>query len=33
VIHAYEKVSKLMKERRKTYEDVTNLIQQILSGS
>jgi chromosomal replication initiator protein len=33
VIHAYEKVSRLMKERRKTYEDVTNLIQQILSGS
>jgi chromosomal replication initiator protein len=33
VIHAYDKVSKLMKERRTTYEDVTNLIQQILSGS
>jgi chromosomal replication initiator protein len=32
VIYAYEKVSKLMKERRKTYEDVTSLIQQILSG-
>ena len=33
VIHAYDKVSKLMKERRKTYEDVTNLIQQIRNGS
>jgi chromosomal replication initiator protein len=32
VIHAYEKVSTLMQERRKTYEDVTSLIQQILSG-
>lgn len=32
VIHAYEKVSTLMKERRKTYEDVTALIQQILAG-
>ena len=30
VIHAYEKVSALMKERRKTYEDVSSLIQQIL---
>jgi chromosomal replication initiator protein len=32
VIHAYEKVSTLMKDRRKTYEDVTALIQQILAG-
>ena len=32
VIYAYDKISKLMKERRKTYEDVTKLIQQILSG-
>ncbi len=32
VIYAYEKISKLMKERRKTYEDVTIVIQQILSG-
>ena len=32
VIHAYDKISKLMQERRKTYEDVTALIQQILSG-
>jgi chromosomal replication initiator protein len=32
VIYAYEKVSKLMKERRKTYEDVTTLIQQLLAG-
>jgi chromosomal replication initiator protein len=29
VIHAYEKVSTQLKERRKTYEDVTTLIQQI----
>jgi chromosomal replication initiator protein len=33
VIHAYEKVSTLMQERRKTYEDVTSLIQQILTGT
>jgi len=33
VIYAYEKISKLMKERRKTYEDVTTLIQHLLSGS
>jgi chromosomal replication initiator protein len=33
VIYAYEKVSKLMKERRKTYEDVTTLVQQLLAGS
>lgn len=32
VIHAYDKISNLMQERRKTYEDVTSLIQQILSG-
>ena len=32
VIYAYEKVSKLMKERRKTYEDVTTLVQQLLAG-
>ena len=32
VIHAYEKVSTRMKEKRKTYEDVTSLIQQLLSG-
>ena len=33
VIHAYDKISNLMQERRKTYEDVTELIQQILSGA
>ncbi len=33
VIYAYEKVSKLMKERRKTYEDVTSLVQHLLAGS
>ena len=33
VIHAYEKVSTLMKERRQTYEDVTALIQTINRGS
>jgi chromosomal replication initiator protein len=32
VIHAYEKVSTRMKEKRKTYEDVTSLIAQLLSG-
>lgn len=32
VIYAYEKVSNLMKERRKTYEDVTTLVQTLLSG-
>ncbi|MCZ7627743.1 MAG: hypothetical protein M5U19_00925 [Microthrixaceae bacterium] len=32
VLYAYEKVSKLTKERRKTYEDVTTLIQTLLSG-
>ena len=32
VIHAYDKVSTRMKERRKTYEDVTSLIQQLLTG-
>ena len=32
VIHAYDKIANLMQERRKTYEDVTSLIQQILSG-
>ncbi len=32
VIYAYEKVSKLMKERRKTYEDVTSLVQHLLAG-
>ena len=32
VIHAYEKVSTLMKERRETYEDVTALIQTINRG-
>ena len=32
VIHAYDKVSTLMKERRQTYEDVTALIQKILAG-
>jgi len=32
VIHAYEKVSTLMKERRQTYEDVTALIQTINRG-
>ncbi|MGI9579024.1 MAG: chromosomal replication initiator protein DnaA [Microthrixaceae bacterium] len=32
VIYAYEKVSNLMKERRKTYEDVTTLVQQLLAG-
>jgi chromosomal replication initiator protein len=32
VLYAYEKISKLMKERRKTYEDVTTLIQTLLSG-
>src|SRR5690606_28022020 len=29
VIHAYDKIASLMQERRKTYEDVTTLIQQI----
>ena len=33
VIHAYEKVSTLMKERRETYEDVTALIQTINRGN
>ncbi len=33
VIYAYEKISQLMEERRKTYEDVTALIQTLLSGS
>ena len=32
VIHAYDKISTLMTERRKTYEDVTSLIQKLLSG-
>jgi chromosomal replication initiator protein len=32
VIHAYDKIANLMQERRKTYEDVTTLIQQINSG-
>ncbi len=32
VIHAYEKVSTRMTEKRKTYEDVTSLIQQVVSG-
>ena len=32
VIHAYEKVSALMTERRKTYDDVQSLIAQILSS-
>jgi chromosomal replication initiator protein len=32
VIHAYDKIANLMQERRKTYEDVTSLIQQINSG-
>lgn len=32
VLYAYEKISKLMKERRKTYEDVTTLIQTLLSS-
>ncbi len=32
VIHAYEKVSTRMKDKHKTYEDVTSLIQQILSS-
>jgi len=32
VIHAYDKIASLMQERRKTYEDVTTLIQQINSG-
>jgi chromosomal replication initiator protein len=32
VIHAYDKVSTLMTEKRKTYEDVTSLIQQVVSG-
>jgi chromosomal replication initiator protein len=32
VIHAYEKVATQLKEKRKTYEDVTSLIQQILAG-
>jgi chromosomal replication initiator protein len=31
VIHAYDKIANLMQERRKTYEDVTSLIQQINS--
>jgi chromosomal replication initiator protein len=31
VIHAYEKVSTRMKDKHKTYEDVTSLIQKILS--
>ena len=31
VIHAYEKVSTRMKDKHKTYEDVTSLIQQILT--
>ncbi len=31
VIHAYDKISNLMQERRKTYDDVTLLIQQILA--
>lgn len=33
VLYAYEKISKLMKERRKTYEDVTTLVQTLLSGN
>ena len=33
VIHAYDKVSEHMKERRQTYEDVTALIQTINRGS
>ncbi|MCO5318319.1 MAG: chromosomal replication initiator protein DnaA [Microthrixaceae bacterium] len=33
VLYAYEKISKLMKERLKTYEDVTLLIQSVLSGN
>ncbi len=31
VIHAYEKVSTRMKDKHKTYEDVTSLIQKILT--
>ena len=33
VIHAYEKVSTRMKDKHKTYEDVTSLIQTILATS
>ena len=33
VIHAYDKVSEHMKERRQTYEDVTALIQTINRGN
>jgi len=32
VIHAYDKISTLMKERRQTYEDVTALIQKLRNG-
>ncbi len=32
VIHAYEKISALMKERQAIYDDVTSLIQQIRTG-
>ena len=32
VIHAYDKISSLMKERRTIYDDVTSLIQEIKSG-
>ena len=32
VIHAYDKIANLMRERHKTYEDVTSLIQQIRAG-
>lgn len=33
VIHAVEKISNLMKERRQIYEDVTDLIQTLRSGT
>ena len=31
MIHAYDKVSTLMQEKHETYEDVTALIQSLLS--
>ena len=32
VIHAYDKISDQIKDRRETYEDVTSLIQSIRKG-
>jgi chromosomal replication initiator protein len=33
VIHAVEKISNLMKERRKTYDQVTELMHRIRKGA